>query len=134
MIFRDTLVEQAEQGVDYFTIHAGVSSSASCRIDRDPHDGDRLPRRIDHGEVVSLAHHKESFLYTHWDDICDIMAAYDISVSRIGDGLRPGLGRRRQRLPAIRGAREAAGRTHRARLGERRASDERGPWVTSPCT
>src|SRR5881394_3695925 len=86
-IFRDTLIEQAEQGVDYFTIHAGV------RLPYIPLTANRMTGIVSRGGSIMakwcLAHHQESFLYTHWDDICEIMAAYDISFS-IGDGLRPG--------------------------------------------
>jgi len=86
-IFSDTLIEQAEQGVDYFTIHAGVL------LRYIPLTADRVTGIVSRGGSIMakwcLAHHRESFLYTHWDDICEIMAAYDISFS-IGDGLRPG--------------------------------------------
>jgi len=86
-LFRDTLIEQAEQGVDYFTIHAGVL------LRYIPLTAKRRTGIVSRGGSIMakwcLAHHKESFLYTHWDDICEIMAAYDISFS-IGDGLRPG--------------------------------------------
>jgi phosphomethylpyrimidine synthase len=86
-IFRDTLIEQAEQGVDYFTIHAGVLLRFV------PLTAKRMTGIVSRGGSIMakwcLAHHKENFLYTHWDDICDIMAAYDVSFS-IGDGLRPG--------------------------------------------
>jgi phosphomethylpyrimidine synthase len=86
-IFRDTLIEQAEQGVDYFTIHAGVLLRFI------PLTARRMTGIVSRGGSIMakwcLAHHRESFLYTHWDDICDIMAAYDVSFS-IGDGLRPG--------------------------------------------
>jgi phosphomethylpyrimidine synthase len=86
-IFRDTLIEQAEQGVDYFTIHAGVLLRFV------PMTARRATGIVSRGGSIMakwcLAHHKESFLYTHWDDICEIMAAYDVSFS-IGDGLRPG--------------------------------------------
>ena len=86
-IYRDTLIEQAEQGVDYFTIHAGVL------LRYIPMTARRMTGIVSRGGSIMakwcLAHHKESFLYSHWDDICDIMAAYDISFS-IGDGLRPG--------------------------------------------
>ena len=84
-IFRDTLIEQAEQGVDYFTIHAAVPSEFVSTAKR-------LTGIVSRGGSIMakwcLAHHKENFLYTHWDDICEIMAAYDVSFS-IGDGLRP---------------------------------------------
>ena len=86
-IFRDTLIEQAEQGVDYFTIHAGVLLRFI------PLTAKRMTGIVSRGGSIMakwcLAHHKENFLYTHWDDICEIMAAYDVSFS-IGDGLRPG--------------------------------------------
>jgi phosphomethylpyrimidine synthase len=86
-LFRDTLIEQAEQGVDYFTIHAGVLLRFI------PLTAHRMTGIVSRGGSIMakwcLAHHQESFLYTHWDDICDIMAAYDVSFS-IGDGLRPG--------------------------------------------
>ena len=86
-IYRDTLIEQAEQGVDYFTVHAGVLLRFI------PLTARRMTGIVSRGGSIMakwcLAHHRESFLYTHWDDICDIMAAYDVSFS-IGDGLRPG--------------------------------------------
>ncbi len=86
-LFRDTLIEQAEQGVDYFTIHAGVLLRFV------PMTANRMTGIVSRGGSIMakwcLSHHQENFLYTHWDDICDIMAAYDVSFS-IGDGLRPG--------------------------------------------
>ncbi len=86
-IFRDTLIEQAEQGVDYFTIHAGV------RLAYVPLTAKRVTGIVSRGGSIMarwcLAHHKESFLYTHFDEICDIMRKYDVSFS-LGDGLRPG--------------------------------------------
>nr|MDQ3621481.1 phosphomethylpyrimidine synthase ThiC [Verrucomicrobiota bacterium] len=86
-IFRDTLIEQAEQGVDYFTIHAGVLLRFI------PLTARRMTGIVSRsGSIMAkwcLAHHRESFLYERWDDICEIMAAYDVSFS-IGDGLRPG--------------------------------------------
>jgi phosphomethylpyrimidine synthase len=86
-IFRDTLVEQAEQGVDYFTIHAGV------RLPYIPMTARRTTGIVSRGGSIMakwcLAHHEESFLYTRFRDICEIMAAYDVSFS-LGDGLRPG--------------------------------------------
>ena len=86
-IFRDTLIEQAEQGVDYFTIHAGVLLRFI------PVTAGRATGIVSRGGSIMakwcLAHHQENFLYTHWDDICEIMARYDVSFS-IGDGLRPG--------------------------------------------
>ena len=86
-IFRDTLIEQAEQGVDYFTIHAGV------RLAYVPMTAKRMTGIVSRGGSIMakwcLAHHKESFLYTHFEEICEIMKAYDVSFS-LGDGLRPG--------------------------------------------
>ena len=86
-VFRDTLIEQAEQGVDYFTIHAGV------RLPFVPLTANRVTGIVSRGGSIMakwcLAHHKESFLYEHFEDICDIMRAYDVSFS-LGDGLRPG--------------------------------------------
>jgi len=86
-IFRDTLIEQAEQGVDYFTIHAGVL------LRYVPLTAKRMTGIVSRGGSIMakwcLAHHKESFLYTHFEDICDIMKAYDVAFS-LGDGLRPG--------------------------------------------
>jgi phosphomethylpyrimidine synthase len=86
-IFRDTLIEQAEQGVDYFTIHAGV------RLQHIPMTARRMTGIVSRGGSIMakwcLAHHKESFLYEHFEDICEIMKAYDVSFS-LGDGLRPG--------------------------------------------
>lgn len=86
-IFRDTLIEQAEQGVDYFTIHAGV------RLAYVPMTAKRMTGIVSRGGSIMakwcLAHHRESFLYTHFEEICEIMRAYDVSFS-LGDGLRPG--------------------------------------------
>ena len=86
-IFRDTLIEQAEQGVDYFTIHAGVL------LRYIPLTVDRVTGIVSRGGSIMakwcLAHHRENFLYTHFEEICDIMKAYDVSFS-LGDGLRPG--------------------------------------------
>ena len=86
-IFRDTLIEQAEQGVDYFTIHAGV------RLPYIPMTAKRLTGIVSRGGSIMakwcLAHHKESFLYTRFEEICEIMKAYDVAFS-LGDGLRPG--------------------------------------------
>ncbi|HNF90785.1 MAG TPA: phosphomethylpyrimidine synthase ThiC [Accumulibacter sp.] len=86
-IFRDTLIEQAEQGVDYFTIHAGVL------LRYVPLTAGRLTGIVSRGGSIMakwcLAHHRESFLYTHFEEICEIMKAYDVSFS-LGDGLRPG--------------------------------------------
>src|SRR5437867_3365180 len=86
-IFRDTLIEQAEQGVDYFTVHAVV------RLPFVPMTANRMTGIVSRGGSIMakwcLAHHRESFLYTHFRDICEIMRAYDVSFS-LGDGLRPG--------------------------------------------
>jgi len=86
-LFRDTLIEQAEQGVDYFTIHAAVLKRFV------PHTARRMTGIVSRGGSIlakwCLAHDDENFLYTHWDEICDICAAYDVAFS-IGDGLRPG--------------------------------------------
>ncbi|MDP2961859.1 MAG: phosphomethylpyrimidine synthase ThiC [Sulfurimicrobium sp.] len=86
-IFRDTLIEQAEQGVDYFTIHSGVL------LRYVPLTANRMTGIVSRGGSIMakwcLAHHKENFLYTHFEDICEIMKAYDVSFS-LGDGLRPG--------------------------------------------
>jgi phosphomethylpyrimidine synthase len=86
-VFRDTLIEQAEQGVDYFTIHAGVL------LRYVPLTADRVTGIVSRGGSIMakwcIAHHKENFLYTHFEEICEIMKAYDVSFS-LGDGLRPG--------------------------------------------
>ncbi len=86
-LFRDTLIEQAEQGVDYFTIHAGV------RLAYVPLTARRVTGIVSRGGAIMakwcLAHHQENFLYTHFEEICEIMRAYDVSFS-LGDGLRPG--------------------------------------------
>ncbi len=86
-IYRDTLIEQAEQGVDYFTIHAGV------RLAYIHLTAKRVTGIVSRGGSIHakwcLAHHRENFTYTHFDEICEIMRAYDISFS-LGDGLRPG--------------------------------------------
>jgi phosphomethylpyrimidine synthase len=86
-IFRDTLIEQAEQGVDYFTIHAGVL------LRYVPLTADRMTGIVSRGGSIMakwcLAHHQENFLYTHFEEICEIMKAYDVAFS-LGDGLRPG--------------------------------------------
>jgi phosphomethylpyrimidine synthase len=88
-IFRDTLIEQAEQGVDYFTIHAGV------RLPFIPMTAKRRTGIVSRGGSIlakwMITHHKENFLYTHFEEICEIMKAYDVTFS-LGDGLRPGSG------------------------------------------
>jgi phosphomethylpyrimidine synthase len=86
-LFLDTLIEQAEQGVDYFTIHAGV------RLSHVPLTAERVTGIVSRGGSIlakwCLAHHQESFLYTHFNEICEVMKAYDVAFS-LGDGLRPG--------------------------------------------
>ena len=86
-LFRDTLIEQAEQGVDYFTLHAGVLLRFV------PLTAKRVTGIVSRGGSIMakwcLAHHQENFIYTHWDEVCEILAAYDVSIS-LGDGLRPG--------------------------------------------
>jgi phosphomethylpyrimidine synthase len=105
-IFRDTLIEQAEQGVDYFTIHAGVL------LRYVPLTADRVTGIVSRGGSIMakwcLAHHQENFLYTHFEEICEIMKAYDVSFS-LGDGLRPG---------SIADANDAAQMGELATLGE----------------
>jgi len=105
-IFRDTLIEQAEQGVDYFTIHAGVL------LRYIPMTAKRLTGIVSRGGAIlakwCLAHHQENFLYTHFEDICEIMKAYDVGFS-LGDGLRPG---------SIHDANDAAQMGELATLGE----------------
>jgi phosphomethylpyrimidine synthase len=86
-IYRDTLIEQCEQGVDYFTVHAGV------RLAHIPLTANRVTGIVSRGGSIlakwCLAHHKENFLYTHFEEICELLARYDVSFS-LGDGLRPG--------------------------------------------
>ncbi|HEX3941658.1 MAG TPA: phosphomethylpyrimidine synthase, partial [Acidobacteriaceae bacterium] len=86
-IYRDTLIEQCEQGVDYFTVHAGV------RLAHIPLSAERVTGIVSRGGSIlakwCLAHHQENFLYTHFEDICEILKQYDVSFS-LGDGLRPG--------------------------------------------
>ena len=122
-IFRDTLIEQAEQGVDYFTIHAGVL------LRYVPLTAKRMTGIVSRGGSIMakwcLAHHQENFLYTHFEEICEIMKAYDVAFS-LGDGLRPG---------SIADANDAAqfaragdpGRADQDRLEARRAGDDRRP-------
>ena len=121
-IFRDTLIEQAEQGVDYFTIHAGV------RLPFIPMTADRMTGIVSRGGSIMakwcLAHHKESFLYERFDEICEIMKAYDVSFA--GRRPAPGLGLRRQRRGAVRRA-EDAGRADPGGLEARRAGHDRRP-------
>ena len=125
-IYRDTLIEQCEQGVDYFTVHAGV------RLAHIPLTADRVTGIVSRGGSIlakwCLAHHKENFLYTHFEEICELLAQYDVSFS-LGDGLRPG---------SIADANDAAQFAELDTLGElnqiaqkpRRAGDDRRP---RPC-
>ena len=112
-IYRDTLIEQAEQGVDYFTIHAGV------RLPYIPMTAKRMTGIVSRGGSIMakwcLAHHKESFLYTHFEEICEIMKAYDVVVLARRRAA-PGLDLRRQRRGAARRA-EDAGRADRRSPG-----------------
>ena len=122
-LYRDTLIEQAEQGVDYFTVHAGVL------LRYVPLTAKRVTGIVSRGGSIMaawcLAHHQENFLYTHFEEICEIMAAYDVAFS-LGDGLRPG---------SIADANDEAqfaelrhaGRADRDRLAPRRAGDDRRP-------
>jgi phosphomethylpyrimidine synthase len=113
-VYRDTLIEQCEQGVDYFTIHAGV------RLAHVPLTAKRVTGIVSRGGSMMaqwcLTEHRESFLYEHFGDICDIMRKYDVSFS-LGDGPPARLQRRRQRRGAIRRARDL-GRAHQDRLGQ----------------
>ena len=115
-MFLDTLIEQAEQGVDYFTIHAGVL------LRYIPLTAKRVTGIVSRGGSIMakwcLAHHKENFLYTHFERICEVMKKYDVAFS-LGDGLRPGLHRRRQRRGAVR------------RAARRSASSPRSPGSTT---
>ena len=125
-VFKDTLIEQAEQGVDYFTIHAGV------RLAYVPLTAKRVTGIVSRGGSIMarwcLAGHRESFLYERFDEICDIMRNYDVSFS-LGDGLRPGSIADANDARAIRRARDA-GRTDQGRLGQGLPGDDRGP---RPC-
>ena len=115
-LYRDTLIEQAEQGVDYFTIHAGVL------LRYVPMTARRITGIVSRGGSIMaawcLAHHTENFLYTRFEEICEIMAAYDVAFS-LGDGLRPGFDRRCQRRGPVR------------RAAARSASSPRWPGATT---
>lgn len=122
-LFRDTVIEQCEQGVDYMTIHAGVL------LRYVPLTANRVTGIVSRGGSIMadwcLRHHQESFLYTHFDELCDIFAKYDVAFS-LGDGLAPRLPSRRERRRAAFRAHDS-GRADRARLGQGRAGDDRGP-------
>jgi hypothetical protein len=128
-IFRDTLIEQAEQGVDYFTIHAGVRLRDP--LDRPADDRDRQPRRLDHGQVVPLPPPGELPLHPLGRDLRHHGGLRRLVLDR----RRPaaGLDRGRERRGPVRRA-EDPGRAHRAGLGARRPGDVRGPRATSRCT
>jgi phosphomethylpyrimidine synthase len=121
-VFKDTLIEQAEQGVDYFTIHAGV------RLHHIPLTVDRVTGIVSRGGAIMakwcLAHHTESFLYERFADICDIMRRYDVSFS-LGDGLRPGSIADANDAPSSPSWRRKASST--ASPGQGLPGDERGP-------
>ena len=122
-IFLETLVEQAEQGVDYFTIHAGVL------LRYVPLTAQRVTGIVSRGGSIMakwcLAHHQENFLYTHFERICEIMKKYDVAFS-LGDGLRPGCIADANDEAQF-GELRDAGRADRDRLEARRAGDDRGP-------
>ena len=122
-IYRDTLIEQAEQGVDYFTVHAGVL------LRYIPMTARRLTGIVSRGGSIlakwCLAHHQENFLYTHFREICEIMRAYDVSFS-LGDGLRPGSIADANDEPQFAELQDA-GRADQDRVGIRRPGDERRP-------
>ena len=121
--YKDTLIEQCEQGVDYFTIHAGV------RLGYIHLTANRVTGIVSRGGSIMakwcLAHHKESFLYERFDEICDLMRKYDVTFS-LGDGLAPRLDPRRQRPRAIRRAGNAR-RADQDRLGQGLPGDDRRP-------
>ena len=122
-VFKDTLIEQAEQGVDYFTIHAGV------RLAYVPLTAKRVTGIVSRGGSIMarwcLSHHKESFLYEQFDEICDIMRKYDVSYL-VGRRAAAGLERGCQRCGAVRGTGDA-GRVDEDRLGQGLPGDDRGP-------
>ena len=122
-VFKDTLIEQAEQGVDYFTIHAGV------RLAYVPLTAKRVTGIVSRGGSIMarwcLAHHRESFLYERFDEICDIMRKYDVSFS-LGDGLRPGSIADANDARAVRRTGNA-GRADQDRLGQGLPGDDRRP-------
>ena len=125
-IYRDTLIEQAEQGVDYFTIHAGV------RLPYIPLTAKRTTGIVSRGGSIMakwcLAHHEESFLYTRFREICEIMRTYDVA-SQLGRWPPAGLDRRCERRSAVCRARYAR-RTDKDRVGDGLPDDDRGP---GPC-
>ena len=125
-VFRDTLIEQCEQGVDYFTIHAGV------RLAHVPLTASRVTGIVSRGGSMMaqwcLTEHRESFLYEHFGDICDIMRKYDVSFS-LGDGLRPGCNADANDAAQF-AELDDAGRAHQGRLGQGLPGHDRGP---GPC-
>ena len=129
-LYRDTLIEQAEQGVDYFTIHAGVL------LRYVPLTAKRMTGIVSRGGSIlakwCLAHHQENFLYTHFEEICEIMKAYDVSFS-LGDGLRPG-SIADANDEAQFGELETLGELTQDRVEARRAGDDRrpGPRADAP--
>ena len=122
-VYRDTVIEQAEQGVDYMTVHAGV------RLRYVPGTATRTTGIVSRGGSIHaawcLAHHKENFLYEHFEELCEILAAYDVAFS-LGDGLRPGSHRRRQRRVAA-GRAGHPGRADQGGVGLRRPGHGGGP-------
>ena len=130
--FRDTVIEQCEQGVDYMTIHAGVLLRFV------PLTANRMTGIVSRGGSIMaewcLQHHQESFLYTHFDELCEIFAKYDVAFS-LGDGLRPGIACRCERCGTVRRT-DDFGRAYAARMGTRRAGDEsKDPAIfrSTPC-
>ena len=126
-IYRDTVIEQCEQGVDYMTVHAGVL------LRYVPLTANRVTGMVSRGGSIMagwcLAHHEENFLYTHFDELCEIFARYDVAFS-LGDGLRPGSIADANDDRPVRRARHPR-RTHRTRVGPRRPGHGRRPWAHS---
>jgi len=129
-VYRDTLIEQAEQGVDYFTVHAGVL------LEYIPLTANRVTGIVSRGGSIiakwCLAHHQQNFLYTRFREICEILRAYDVSFS-LGDGLRPGSIADANDAAQVRRAQDP-GRAHSDGLGARRAGDERRAGPHSPAS
>ncbi len=129
-VYRDTIIEQAEQGVDYFTVHAGVL------LRYVPLTAKRVTGIVSRGGSIMaawcLAHHEENFLYTHFEELCEILRAYDVAFS-LGDGLRPGSIADANDEAQFARAAHARG-ADRGRLAPRRAGDDRRARATSRCT